>query len=304
MSTIEFTCPTCSKTFRVRSEFAGRTTRCPGCSHSITIGSTAPKATPAAAVPPPLTKVTRPIASDEEPSYYGNWKPALTALKREQTAVLFVGIQLLVSLFGLCIGSQMIESMQVASLVGFVFLLPGIIATVLSLIARITALRVPKVSGLRTGAIAGLLCILGGVISLLMFILTLGSSFSHTGQGSSGEEMRIAFFGFAGAGLAAIVIFAIYVALLGIHFRAEEIGKQIGSMAFTVGSCLLVIAVVGGLLGLLIDFFGSGLPYYFLAPVVVGVVVIAGIILAFQYHRLLGLAHQVIREKTGATRDS
>ena len=38
MSTLEVACARCDKRFRVRAEFAGKTSRCPGCSAPLTIG--------------------------------------------------------------------------------------------------------------------------------------------------------------------------------------------------------------------------------------------------------------------------
>ena len=46
MSTLDVACARCDKRFRVRAEFAGKATRCPGCSAPITIGGPAPPRRP------------------------------------------------------------------------------------------------------------------------------------------------------------------------------------------------------------------------------------------------------------------
>src|SRR5262245_42504677 len=92
MSTLEIACGRCEKRFRVRAEFAGRSTRCPGCSAPITIaGPTTPSAPPSRVAPEERAR-PRPRRSDDddEPRRPGlNWSAAETAFRREQLAVIF-----------------------------------------------------------------------------------------------------------------------------------------------------------------------------------------------------------------------
>src|SRR4051794_1099956 len=100
MSTLEVACGRCEKRFRVRAEFAGKSSRCPGCSAPLVIAGTRPAEVPKPRrdEPDERPRPRRPRDEDDTPGPSGNWKPVYTALGREQGAVLF-GLVTFVSSF-------------------------------------------------------------------------------------------------------------------------------------------------------------------------------------------------------------
>src|SRR5205814_1286106 len=109
MSTMEIACARCDKKFRVRAEFAGRSTRCPGCSAPITIGN-APRA---ALEPRPSEQAQpkpRPKPRDDEDDAPRrkslNWSSTDQAFRREQMTVIFSFVSILGAFLTFCIGQM------------------------------------------------------------------------------------------------------------------------------------------------------------------------------------------------------
>src|SRR5262249_25469486 len=108
MSTLEVMCGRCDKKFRVRAEFAGRSTRCPGCSAPLTIAGARP-ATPARTADPEVERPRpRPRPRDDEEDAHrrstGDWKPVDLALGREQMALVFLLVQVFCTFIAICLG--------------------------------------------------------------------------------------------------------------------------------------------------------------------------------------------------------
>src|SRR5215217_7143920 len=103
MSTLEVACGRCERRFRVRAEFAGRSTRCPGCSAPITIAGAARPAAPpprSEEEPRPRPRPRRRDDDDDGPRRPAlNWASTDVALRREQIAVIFALLSFLSGLF-------------------------------------------------------------------------------------------------------------------------------------------------------------------------------------------------------------
>ena len=193
MSTLEVTCSRCEKKLRVRAEFAGRSTRCPGCSAPITMGS-APKPV---AVPSRSELEERPRPGprdddrDEPRRPAADWKPVDAAFRREQTAVVFVLIGIVCDYFAFCLTRSFGRSGDMEGVVMTVVLLfgigPSLVAAAFGLMARISALRPPPTSLARPSAVASLLCGLAGLGSLLILAFAMLLSMD------SREPMELAF---------------------------------------------------------------------------------------------------------------
>src|SRR4051812_44023878 len=106
MSTIEISCARCEKKFRVRSEFAGRSTRCPGCSAPITIDGSKPPPPPPKPVEEERPRPSRrPRDEEDEPRRpVMDLKGAETACRREQVALIFALAGILGGFFVSCLG--------------------------------------------------------------------------------------------------------------------------------------------------------------------------------------------------------
>ena len=151
MSTIEIACGRCEKKFRVRAEFAGRSTRCPGCSAPITIAG-APRPAPA---PIRSTEEEKPRPrprqrddEDDEPRRPAlNWKPVDAAFRREQVAVIFSFVSIFGGFFIFCAGNVGRSTGEMPAFMIPIVLLfgigPALATSAFGLMARVSALEAP-----------------------------------------------------------------------------------------------------------------------------------------------------------------
>ena len=316
MSTLEVACARCDKRFRVRAEFAGKTTRCPGCSAPITIGGSKPP-------PPPRAERAdrprpRPRPGDDEDDAprraAGNWKPVDAALGREQVAVVFGLLTILGSYLVYCLGSVAARSGPADGVViGIMLLLlagPALVAAVFAVSARVSAVGAPAESLTRGAAVASLLCGFAGLAALVMLGLTLLAGIDH--HGPSELPAQVAVGGLILSGVGAVATFLGFVAQVGIACRSAEVSRAIGRAAVACSVCVLVLLGVGVLYALAVEATGPSYPSYgphggrasrddgpfFMA--MAGILFPLGLaVLLILYHRLLGAARRAVRDEPG-----
>jgi hypothetical protein len=317
MSTLDVSCARCDKRFRVRAEFAGKTTRCPGCSAPITIGASK-------APPPPHSpradrkdheKGLRADYDDRPRRPAGNWKPVAAALGREQVAVVFALLTILGSYLVVCLGnaaggpSGAMEGVVIGAMM-LVLVGPSLVAAVFAVTARVAAVGAPVESLAKGSAVASLLCAFGGLAALIMLGLTLLASIDQ--RHASDLPAHVAIGGLAVSTLGAVGTFLGFVAQIGIARRSAEVSRAVGRTAVAVCVCVLVLLGIGMLYALAVEAtgpstqpsFGPGYrsypddgPFYmvmtgFLIPLGLTVVLI-------MYHRLLAAARRAVLEGPG-----
>lgn len=311
MSTLEVTCGRCDKRFRVRAEFAGKTTRCPGCSAPITIGGSkpAPRSEPTERPRP------RPRSTDDEEDRprapVGDWRPVVAALGREQVAVLFVLATILCSYLVFCIGNVTRYSAgpEQGLIIGVMLLLlvgPSLVAGVFGLAARVAALGAPRASLARGSAVPSLLCGFAALASLVMLGITLLTSIEQ--QRPSELALQVAMGGLVVSTLGAIGTFLGFVAQVGIARRLAEVSRAVGRMGAAASVCVLVLLGLAILYTLVTELnepsyssrqgqFGGGYyrddgPFY---AILFGVLLpLAFAVVLILYHRLLAAARRAV----------
>lgn len=313
MNTLDVACAKCDQRFRVRAEFAGKTTRCPGCSAPITVGGSKP------APPPREDRAERPAPrprprdDDEDRTHRptGDWRPVDSALGREQVAVAFALATVPCSLCAFCLGQAAGSSAGVDAPVMVLSLLmilaPALVAGAFGITARVAALGAPAESLTRGTAVASLLCAIAGLVTVLVFGLALLASLeSHHGPGF---VPVVATVGLLLSTFAAVGTFAGFVAQVGIVRRSSLVSAALGRAAVTACVAVLVVICLSLLLALAIEstanptrppvmdeervaaaLFGVLLPIGF-AAILVG------------YHRLLAAARRAVREEPAGRYD-
>jgi hypothetical protein len=268
MSTLEVTCSRCEKKLRVRAEFAGRSTRCPGCSAPITIGS-APKATPPPSRSEPDERPrSRPRdADDDEPRRpAANWKPVDSAFRREQVAVVFVLIGIVCDYFAFCLvrsAGQAGGQESIGTTVVLVFGVgPALAAAAFGIFARISALRPPPTSLARPSAVASLLCGLAGLGSLLILAFAMIQSMD------SREPTELGFMigggGLVLSALASLVTFIGFVMQVGIVRKSASVSRAVGRLTMSISICLVALIGIGVMYALISEL--NGPPSHVSSP--------------------------------------
>jgi len=311
VSTLEVACGQCEKRFRVRAEFSGRATRCPGCSAPITING------PSRPAPPPRTAPeerprTRPRPRDEgeEPRRpAGEWKPVETALGREQAAVLFMLASFVSSFLVVAIGNA-IEGMGPPDPVVIAFLLllvfgPTLAAGVFGIAARLSALRAPSESRSKGAAVSSFLCGIAAVGSLVVLGLAIITRIDS--HGPEPLVMPVALGGASAAALGALATFVAFVAQVGIALKSSDVSEAFGRTA--VAACVCVLGLLGiSFLLVLVTAMSTptshrGSPFGYqqreeeiiLRAVVLFLVPLALAVLLILYHRLLAAARRAVQ---------
>src|SRR5262245_29481946 len=320
MSTLDVTCSQCTKTFRVRAEFAGKSTRCPGCSAPITISGMRP----APPGPPEPREAPRPRPrrrddEDDEPRRPPqNWASVDMAFRREQVAVVFVLIGILCDYFAFCLGQSMGPSgRNEGAFVALGLLLvigPSLAAAAFGLMARISALKPPPETKARTSAVASLLCGLSGLASLVL--IAFASLLSIDAQRPTELPVAVAIGGLLLATLGSVATFVTFVVQIGIYRRSAAMSAAVGRLAVAVCVCVLSLLGIGLLYMLVSEMttpnYGGGYgPYgsyrpgherfyeitvFFLFPLALAVVLIL-------YPRLLAAGRQSLQAGTPARQE-
>jgi hypothetical protein len=314
MSTLDVTCNQCAKTFRVRAEFAGKSTRCPGCSAPITISGSrpAPPTTPPRTEERPRPRPRRRDDEDNEPRRPPqNWASVDMAFRREQVAVVFVLIGVLCDYFAFCLGQSMGPSgRNEGAFVALGLLLvigPALAAAAFGIMARIAALRPPPETKARTSAVASLLCGLAGLASLVL--IALASLMSIDAQRPNDLPVAVAIGGLMLATLGSVGTFVAYVMQIGIYRRSAAMSAAVGRLAVAVCVCVLSLLGIAVLYMLVSEMttpnnspygpHGGGshrpgherfyeITVFFLFPLALAVVLIL-------YHRLLAAGRQSLQ---------
>jgi hypothetical protein len=313
MSTLEVECARCDRRFRVRAEFAGKTSRCPGCSAPLVIGGSKPA--PAPRPEPEDRPRPRPRPRDGEDDRprgpTGDWKPVATALGREQVAVAFVLMTILCSYLVFCLGNAtrgvgppeaIVITLMLLLLVG-----PSLVAGVFGLAARVAAVSAPAQAHARGSAVASLLCGLGGLASLVMIGISILASIEQQ-QHQSDLPMIVATGGVILSTLAALGTFMGFVAQVGIARRSAAVSRAVGRTAVAGGVCVLVLLGIGMLYTLAAEATGpSYTPYggYYrddspFFQVMTGVLFpLAFAVVLVTYHRLLAATRAAVLGEAG-----
>ena len=303
MSTLDISCDRCEKKFRVRAEFAGRSTRCPGCSAPLTIAK-------AAAAPRPRRQDDddaprhRPAPRDDDSSATGgDWRPVATAFRREQTVLTLIGVQVLFDLLGYCLTTVLGE--RDFNVVGIAFVIlfvvgPAALAGIFGIMARLSASKTPQESRTKGAAVVSLLCSIAALGSLAVFGLILLATMDRTGPPEGAIIVGLG--GFFLSSLAALVTFAGFIAQVGVALKSKEIGAAIGRTTIAAGVCVLVLVGVGVMYAVLDAVFT---PAYrrgtygnnhegFYRVFLGGMVPIAAIVMIIMYHRLLAAGRRAL----------
>lgn len=309
MSTLDITCGRCAKSFRVRAEFAGRATRCPGCSAPLTIGGSARPAAPREEEPGPRPR-PRPRDDDDRPAKpLGNWKPVDTALGREQAALVCLLIQVACGLLGVCLAAAggpggFLNSylvIPVAILLGG----PALAAVVFGVSARVSATGAPDDSLARGAARASLVSAVVCLGCLAFF--TLAALMRIDSNQRDELPLVVASAGVVASALAAVGSFAGFVAQVGIARRSAAVSRKVGALAIAATVCAAMLVGVGGLYTVANEAFAPPPTYHArgfnpgpdhsdfyrfavfgLGPIGLGVMLVL-------YHRLLAAARRSIR---------
>ena len=314
MSTLEVSCARCDKRFRVRAEFAGKTTRCPGCSAPITIAGSKPAPVSRSEPEERPRPRTRPKDDDDERQRgpTGDWRPVAAALGREQVAVLFVLMTILCSYLVYCIGNATGPSEE-GLVIGLMVLLlvgPSLVGGVFGLMARVSALGAPRESHVRGSAVPSMLCGLGAFACLVMFGLTLLAGLDR--QRPSELAIQVSMIGLLGSTLAAIGTFLGFVAQVGIVHRSAEVSRAVGRMAAGTSVVVVVLLGIAIFYTLVTELTGANQTYYSgphgggsyrndgpFYMVVVGVLLPIGVaVVLIMYHRLLAAARRAVLGET------
>jgi hypothetical protein len=319
MSTLEVTCGRCDKKFRVRAEFAGRSTRCPGCSAPLTISGARPAPPTRAAEPDEDRPRPRPRARDDEDDAprrsTGDWKPVDMALGREQTALVFLLIQVICTFFAICLGRAAAPGGIINSpailLVVILVAGPTLAAGAFGLMARIAALRAPPESLTRGTATASLLCVLAALGCIVFFGIALLMNMES--QHADELPIVVAIGGLVVCGLAAVATFIGYVAQVGIARRSAGVSRAVGRTAIAIAVCSLALLGISGLYTLVSEAFTPayhsgpyGYGYYrrdhdaFYQILLLGLIPLALAVILILYHRLLAAARRTLKAEPGA----
>jgi hypothetical protein len=312
MSTLDVTCSQCEKKFRVRAEFAGKTTRCPGCSAPITIAGSAPPPPPSwprSEEPPRRRPRRRDDEDDEPPRPKGDWVPVDMAFRREQVAVVFVLIGIVCDYFAYCLTSAMqpgagrMDEGAIAIVLLFV-IGPSLAAAAFGLMARVAALKTPPESRAKGSAVASLLCGLGGLGCLIMMAFSMMIGFDM--QRSTEVPMTIAIAGLVLSTLGSVATFVGFVAQVGIARRSAAVSEAVGRTSTGIAVCVLVILGIAVFYTLMSELTANpNLPNYgssrygehevffrimfmFLFPLSIGVILVL-------YHRMLAAGRRALQ---------
>ena len=269
MSTIEISCARCEKKFRVRAEFSGRSTRCPGCSAPITIAG--------ATVPPPLSPkrveeerprpAKRAREDDDEPRRpVMDLKSAVTACRREQVALIFALAGILGGFFVACAGNMSRAGGGMEEIMLFLVLLfavgPSLATGAFGIMARISAMSVPSTSLARGSATSSFLCSIAGIVCLLAFAIALVSSIdSHQ---PNELPMVVALGGLILSVIGSVVTFVGFVGQIGIVRRSSSVSRAVGRTSIATAVCVLSLIGIGLLYTLANEAFGG--PDYYRGP--------------------------------------
>jgi DNA-directed RNA polymerase subunit RPC12/RpoP len=251
MSTVEIACGRCEKKFKVRSEFAGRSTRCPGCSAPITIAAAARPAPPR-----PIEEEEKPRSrpvprDDEDDAARGpvlNWKATGQAFAREQATVIFA----LVSIFGgfltFCLGQMSrAPGMSDEPILILIMLLfgigPSLGTAACALIARVSAIGVPSETVARGSAWASLFCAVAALLSLIAMGISMLTSIES--QQHDELPLVVATGALVISTIAALFTFAGYTAQVGIYQRSPAVSRGVGRIAVAAAVCVTVLIGIG-----------------------------------------------------------
>ena len=172
MSTIEFTCSNCAKTFRVRSEFAGKSTHCPACSQRVQIAGTAPPVDIWKVEPRPRRELVSTQAI--EGMNPRDRDTMLKSVRREITSMKVLGITAPVTILILLLINWMTPQQFFIHATPFLlFLVLFSLFLVCLLRARLTALQIVANHHLKPVARASLFCLIPGLIAFLVVDLSI-----------------------------------------------------------------------------------------------------------------------------------
>lgn len=291
MGMMDVSCSRCGKSFRVRAEFAGRSTRCPGCSAPLLIGGE--QAPPPPVAPPPIPKRRKKIEPDEPIKVSEDWRPAEVAIRREKTAILFALAQLCFYVLGFCFASLARSFSRFDPFVLLFFMLillgPSIGAAVLAIMARMSACRI-STKLIRSNAARSSL-----YLSVLAVFLILAGAFaivlSLNNSGPPVVTMFVFACGLMSCFFGAVTTFVIYLAQIGIRSSSKEISQMIARLTNTGSIMLTLTIVIVGLVAFFSDLISSGNRYrepdlVYLATAVM--VAISQVIVGLAYYQLLG----------------
>jgi hypothetical protein len=319
MSTLDVTCSHCEKKFRVRVEFAGKSTRCPGCSAAITIAGSpsAPPPRPRSDEPPPPRPRRREYDDDEPPRPKGDWAPVDMAFRREQVAVVFVLIGIVCDYFAFCLTSMLgrgagrMDESAIAIVLLFV-IGPSLAAAAFGLMARVAALKTPPESRAKGSTISSLLCGLAGLGCLIMMALSMLVGFDV--QRSMELPMTVGIAGLILSSLAAVFTFVGFIAQVGIARRSAAVSDAVGRATTAIATCTVVVLGITILYTLMSELTASPnypnygysrhgdhevfarITVFFLLPLSAGVILVL-------YHRLLAAGRRALQGEPAARYD-
>jgi hypothetical protein len=317
MSTLDVTCGRCEKKFRVRAEFAGRSTRCPGCSAPITIAGAPATSSPSSRrteEEQPRARLKKTDDDDEPRRPILNWSAVESAFRREQLAVIFALLSILGGFFVSCAANMSRRGGDLEGIMIFVMLLfgigPSLGTAAFGVMARVSALGAPRECLARGSAVASLLCSLAALISLV--VLAFALMMSMDANRHDPLPMTISLGGLVLAGVASLATFFGFISQIAIYRRSAAVSRAIGRTATAAAVCLLVLLAIGVLYTIANELTG---PSYYRDPfgpgyyqrdhsgffvILIGVLMpIAFGVVLILYHRLLGAGRRSLSAEPG-----
>lgn len=302
MAMLDVSCDNCGRSFRVRAEFAGKSTRCPGCSKPMEIGA------PGKAVPPPVRddyddaprRPQKKLENTKNITVSTEWKNAMKGFGREQAAVRFLGVQVLADLVAFCLirGIGPLDRMPALLVVVFLLLFvgPAIMSVIMGISARTSVLNLPADARAGGSAWSSMICALGGLFSVLL----LGLSFLMSLEGNRRDSEPLLILSMASGALmtfGALLSFSVVIAQVGIATASKEISGAIGRMAIATTVCVVITLVLGGCISAVTGAFtphhnpfGGGPNFEPFFALAVFSSLITAIVLLIFYHSLLSHA--------------
>jgi hypothetical protein len=291
----------------VRAEFAGRSTRCPGCSAPLTVAA-GPAPPPARAEPEERPRPRpRPRETDDESRRpTGEWAPVELAFRREQVAVACVLVGIVLDYFLFCLVRAVSAGRGGGDdgMIAFVLIVltaPALAAGAFAVMARLAALQAPPESHAKPTATTSLLCSLAGLGCLVILAITLlaGLDSSRTLE----APLVVAVGGLVLSVLGSVATFFGFAVQVGMVHRSPGISRAVGRMAVAVCSCLFGLIGIGVLYALISEMTApaySGVhrshdheAFYAIASGILLPMALA-VVLIF-YHRLLAAGRRAVR---------
>jgi lysylphosphatidylglycerol synthetase-like protein (DUF2156 family) len=193
-------------------------------------------------------------------------RTAETACRREQIALIFALLGILGGFFISCLGRTSSPGAGMEEIMLFLVLLvavgPSLATGAFGIMARISAMGVPKACLARGAATSSFLCSIAGIVCLLAFAIALVSSIDSQRPGEL--PMVVSMGGLIISVLGAVVTFVGFVGQIGIVRKSAGVSRAVGRTSIAIAVCVLSLIGIGLLYTLANEAIGE--PAYYRGP--------------------------------------